>query len=451
MLERALTVAAVASLIPLAGFAASSNNADAQQITWADQVAPLLYEKCVSCHRPGQVAPMSLLSYQEARPWAKSIRAAVATRTMPPWFANPEHGTFVEDPRLTDAEIEMITRWVAAGAPAGDLGKAPEPPTFESVWRIGEPDVVLTMEPFQVTDEMEDHYQWVKVENPLDEDRWIKSIEIRPSFMEGAHHNLTYIAPGSFTEADIAGAGRMEMDYVGGWAPGVMPVTYHDGYGKLLEAGSSIFFQMHYHKTPGPGTGGIDQTSVGLRFYDGEPENKLTTLWVVDPALNIPPGEANYQSASSFTFPHDAVLFNFTPHMHLRGKAMRFTATYPDGRQEILLDVPSYDFNWQLTYTPPEPLQLPAGTEVAVDAVFDNSADNPANPDPSIPVRWGEKTTDEMMIGFMDYSYADQANQEQMETHAVPEHIREQMTRLRELQRQQREAKESQGAGAGQL
>ncbi|HVS15227.1 MAG TPA: hypothetical protein VMV46_14960 [Thermoanaerobaculia bacterium] len=446
MLVRALTASAIASLIPLAGFAASSNNADAQRPTWADQVAPLLYERCVSCHRPGQVAPMSLLTYQEARPWAKAIRAAVATRTMPPWFANPEHGTFVEDPRFTEAEIETITRWVAAGAPAGDLSQAPEPPTFTSVWRIGEPDVVLTMEPFEVTDEMEDHYQWVKVANPLTEDRWIKSIEIRPSFMEGAHHNLTYIVPGSFTEADIAGAGRMEMDYVAGWAPGVAPMTYHDGYGKLLPAGSSIFFQMHYHKTPGPGTGGIDQTSVAFALYDDEPENELTTLWVVDPAISIPPGEAAYPSASSFTFPHEAVLFNFTPHMHLRGKAMRFTATYPDGREEILLDVPEYDFNWQLTYTPPEPLVLPAGTKVAVDAVFDNSSENEANPDPSITVRWGEKTTDEMMIGFMDYSYADKANQEQMETHAVPEHIREQMTRLRELQRQQPETKEPQGA-----
>jgi len=453
MFERALVVAAVLSLLPAAVSAATnpSNrsaaaNADEKSATWADGVASLLYENCATCHRPGQVAPMSLLTYQEARPWAKSIRTAVATRTMPPWFANPAHGEWVEDARLTEEEIATITRWVAAGAPAGDLSKAPEPPTFESVWRIGEPDVVLTMEPFEVTDEMEDHYQWVKVENPLDEDRWIRSIEIRPSFKEGAHHNLTYLTPGDFTEADIAGAGRMEMDYVAGWAPGVPPMTYHDGYGKLLEAGQSIFFQMHYHKTPGPGTGGIDQTSVALKFYDGEPENALTTMWVVDPALAIPPGEANYQSASSFTFPHDAVVFNFTPHMHLRGKAMRFTATYPDGTEEILLDVPDFDFNWQLTYTPPEPLVFPAGTKVAVDAVFDNSADNESNPDASVPVRWGEKTTDEMMIGFMDYSYLDKAHQASMETHAVPEHLREQMSRFRELREQQQAAEEGQGS-----
>jgi hypothetical protein len=453
MTKRAFALTAILSLISLAAFAGASpnttNNTDTKAATWSDGVAALLHEKCAACHRPGQVAPMSLLTYDEARPWARSIRSAVTSRTMPPWFANPEHGTFVEDPRLTEDEIALITRWVATGAPAGDLANAPAPPTFDTEWRLGQPDLILTMEPFEVTDEMEDHYQWVKVENPLTEDRWIHSIEIRPSFKEGAHHNLTYITPGSFTIADIEGAGRMEMDFISGWAPGVPPLTYREGYGKLLPAGSSVFFQMHYHKTPGPGTGGIDQTSVGLKFYDQKPENKLTTLWIVDPALNIPPGESSYRSTSEYTFLHDAVVFNYQPHMHLRGKAMRFTATYPDGSQEILLDVPAYDFNWQLAYSPPEPKRMPAGTKVVVDAVFDNSTENPANPDPTAPVRWGEKTTDEMMIGFMDYTFVDQAQQEQMETFAVPEALREQMTRVRDFQRQQREVKESEESSGG--
>ncbi|MEM7023593.1 MAG: alkyl hydroperoxide reductase [Pseudomonadota bacterium] len=378
---------------------------------------------------------MSLLTYKEARPWAKSIRNVVSDGTMPPWFADPAHGDFVEDPRLTDAQIDAVNRWVAAGAPAGDLSKAPEPPKFDSEWRMGTPDLILTMEPFTVTDDMEDHYEWIKVENTLDEDRWIKGFEIKPSFMAAAHHNLTYLAPAHFDAKDIQGAGRMDMDYVGGWAPGVQPAEYAEGYGQLMPANSAVFFQMHYHNTPGPGTGGVDQTQVALKFHDGEPENKLTTMWVVDPVLRIPPNEANYASQSEWTFPHDAVVFDFTPHMHLRGKAMKFTAFYPDGTEDVLLDVPNYDFNWQLTYTPKERLEIPAGTKIVVDAVFDNSSENLANPDPSIMVTWGEKTTDEMMIGFMHYSYLDRANQADMETHAVPPALAKQMKALREMRK----------------
>ncbi len=447
MLKRSLFLALILALVALAPIAASNNNnADVDQATWSGEVASILYDNCVTCHRPDQVAPMSLLSYAEARPWAKSIRKTVTERSMPPWFADPAHGEFLEDPRLSDEDIETITRWVEAGAPAGDLAKAPPVPTFESTWRMGEPDLIVTMAPFEVTDEMEDHYEWVKVDNTLDEDRWIQAVEIRPSFMAGAHHNLTYLAPGDATLESIQGAGRMDMDYIGGWAPGVVPMVYREGFGKLLPANSSIFFQMHYHKDPGPGTGGIDQTSVGFKFYDGDVENKLTTMWVVDPVLNIPPGEENYLSASEFTFEHDALLFNFTPHMHLRGKSMKFTAVYPDGKEEVLLDVPNYDFNWQLTYTPPEPLELEAGTTVKVLAAFDNSANNVANPDPTITVTWGEKTTDEMMIGFMDYSYVDKAEQVDMPTHSVPPAMREQMKKMREY----REAQEAKGAAGGE-
>ena len=450
MTRRTTVLILALALLPLALFAnePANNAGDPQKVTWADDVAPLLYEKCASCHRPGQVAPMSLLTYKDARPWAKSIRRVVNERTMPPWFANPAHGDFVEDPRLTDEQIAMIQSWVAAGAPAGDLANAPEPPEFSSDWQIGEPDVVLTMDPFEVTDDMEDHYEWLQVTNPLDEDRWIQAIEIRPTFMEGAHHNLTYVGPPGATLDTVQGLGRTEMDFIAGWAPGVVPMEYREGYGKLLPAGATIFFQMHYHKDPGPGTGGVDQTSVGLKFYEGPVENKVATMWVVDPVLRIPPGEAAYQSYSEVTFEHDVELFNFTPHMHLRGKSMKFTATYPDGKQEVLLDVPGYDFNWQLTYTPSERLVLPAGTKIALDAVFDNSADNPFNPDPTATVTFGEATTDEMMIGFMDYTFIEQDQQVDMPTYAVPPAIQEQWQKLQEMRRKQKEA-EAQGS-AGQ-
>jgi mono/diheme cytochrome c family protein len=450
MNQRAFFLAILLLLLPavLLAAPANENNADVEKATWADDVAPLLFENCATCHRPGQVAPMSLLSYEEARPWAKSIRKVTSERSMPPWFANPAHGEFVEDPTLTEEEIATISNWVAAGAPSGDLSKAPAPPEFSSEWMIGTPDAVMTMEPFEVTDDMEDHYQWVQVKNPLTEGRWIKAIEIRPTFKEGAHHNLTYIGPPDATLDSVQSQGRLETEFIAGWAPGVVPMEYADGFGKFLPADATIFFQMHYHKDPGPDTGGIDETSVGLKFYDEgvEVENKVATMWIVDPILNIPPGEANYQSQSVALFEHEAMVFNFTPHMHLRGKAMRFTAKYPDGTEQILLDVPDYDFNWQLTYTPPKPLIVPAGTRITLDAVFDNSAGNPANPDPTATVTFGEATTDEMMIGFLDYTFVDRAQQTDMPTYAVPEKMKEQFEKMQEFREKQKQAA-AQGAG----
>jgi mono/diheme cytochrome c family protein len=441
----ALRFSLLAVLVAQGAFAAApaTETADADTVTWAADVAPILYQSCVGCHRPGQVAPMSLLTYDQARPWGKAIARAAHDRAMPPWFANPEHGKFVEDPRLTDAQIDTINRWVKSGMPAGDLSQAPPQPTFSSEWLFGEPDDVFTAEPYQVSDDVEDHYQWLAVENPIDEERWIKAIEVRPGFPEVVHHQLTYLGPPGATIEGVQGAGRIDLAFVGGWGPGVAPLVFPEGYGMKMPAGSTIFFQMHYHKTPGPGTGGIDQTKIGLKFYDQKPENVMETLWLVDPALNIPPGEANYQSTSWIDLEHDAILFDYTPHMHLRGKSMVFTADYKDGKQEILLDVPRYDFDWQLSYTPVEPKILPAGTRLGVKAVFDNSADNPDNPDPAATVRFGEKTTDEMMVGFIHYTYVDKTKQVDMPTFVVPEALKQQMEQIRKLRQQQRE-----GAGA---
>jgi hypothetical protein len=362
---------------------------------------------------------------------------------MPPWFANPDHGKFVEDPRLSDAQIEVITRWAQSGMASGDLSRAPKAPEFTSEYLFGEPDAVFTAEPYQVGDDVEDHYQWLAVENPIEEERWIKAIEVRPGFAAVVHHQLTYLGPPGATIEGVQGAGRIDLAFVGGWGPGVAPLVFPDGYGMRMPAKSTIFFQMHYHKTPGPGTGGIDQTKIGLKFYDQKPENVMETLWLVDPVLNIPPGEANYQSTSWIDLEHEAILFDFTPHMHLRGKSMVFTADYKDGKQEILLDVPRYDFDWQLSYTPVEPKILPAGTRLGVKAVFDNSANNPDNPDPTATVRFGEKTTDEMMVGFIHYTYTDQTKQVDMPTFVVPEALKQQMEKMRQLRQQQRE-----GAGA---
>jgi hypothetical protein len=445
----AASAAALAGTAALAAPPSTTN--DTAPVTWAEHVAPILYQNCVTCHRPGQTAPMSLLTYEEARPWAKAIGRVTGERTMPPWFANPEHGKFVEDPTLTDADRETVTRWVRAGAPAGDLSKTPEPPMFTSGWKYGEPDAIFTAAPFEVSDDVEDHYEWLEVENPVDEERWIRGIEVHPGLVAAVHHQLTYLAPPDATALTVrGGAGALDLSFVGGWGPGVSPLMFADGYGMRMPAKSKMFFQMHYHKTPGPGTGGVDQTSVGLYFYDKPPANAVTTLWLVDPALNIPPGEANYKSSSWFTTEHEAVLFDYTPHMHLRGKSMIFTAEYPNGEKEILLDVPRYDFNWQLTYTPFEPKVIPPGTTLRVDATFDNSADNPTNPDPAANVRFGEKTTDEMMVGFIHYTFSDKSQQADMPTFIVPEQLRAQFENFRRLRQQQRDAKAAEEAKAAE-
>ena len=451
-LSRTTTILALVGLaLAPCAFAASpapaANTADVDSATWKD-VAPVLYDKCVTCHRPGQVAPMSLMTYDQARPWGKAILRTTKDGTMPPWFANPEHGKFREDPRLSDQQIETLTRWVSAGMPAGDLAQAPAPPTFETEWLFGSPDATFVAEPYQVSDDVEDHYQWLQVENPINEERWIKAIEVRPGFPAVVHHQLTYLGPPGATIAGVQGAGTLDLKFVGGWGPGVAPLVFPDGYGMRMPPNSTMFFQMHYHKTPGPGTGGTDQTKIGLKFYDGKPENIMETLWLVDPALNIPPGEGNYQSASWINLEHDAVLFDYTPHMHLRGKSMVFTAEYANGEKEVLLDVPGYDFDWQLTYTSVQPKVLPAGTKLGVKAVFDNSADNVANPDPAAWVRFGEKTTDEMMVGFIHYTYVDKSQQADMPTFVVPEALKEQMEKMRALRKQQREGAAAPKSGA---
>ena len=273
MKHRPLFLALIALLTLSASAALAAGTANNAQVNWAEHVAPILYDNCVSCHRTGQTAPMSLMTYDETRPWAKSIRKVTTERTMPPWFANPDHGEFREDPTLTEEEIDLVNQWVAAGAPAGDLEQAPEPPSFESTWKLGTPDAVFVAPEYMVPDEVEDHYQWLQVENPENEERWIKAIEVHPGFIEVVHHQLTYLAPSDATLQSVqSGTGALDLTFVGGWGPGVAPLEFAEGHGMRMPPNSTMFFQMHYHKTPGPGTGGIDQTKIGLYYHDEKPE-----------------------------------------------------------------------------------------------------------------------------------------------------------------------------------
>lgn len=366
-------------------------------VTYFKDVVPILQESCQVCHRSnganmgGMIAPMAFTSYEETRPWAKAIAKNVKTGYMPPWHAAPEqHGVFENERTLTEREIATLIQWSQTGAKAGDPADAPEAiewPTGEG-WTIGEPDLIIKMpEPYFVEDDVKDLYVDFVTEitaEMLPEDRWIKAVEFRPGGPV-VHHIIALP--------------------LGGIAPGNDPTVYRDGLGSLMRAGSRLVWQMHYHKESGPGTGAWDQSSVAIKFYPKGTEIKypLGGDALGDFSFRIPPGEANYTVKKTFTFPHDAKIVTLMPHMHLRGKAAKYEVVYPDGTEEVLLDVPEYDFNWQTTYRFAEPKFIPKGTEITLTTVFDNSPENASNPDPTDEVRWGRPTTAEMSFGWMSF------------------------------------------------
>jgi hypothetical protein len=401
-----VTLVTVVCAAPLAAANANTANADTttKAPTFYKEVLPLLQQHCQDCHRPGganlggMIAPMSFTSYDETRPWAKSIAQKVTTREMPPWHASPaQDGVFANQRGLTDVEIATLTSWASAGAPAGNAADAPPAREWpKSEWLIGQPDLVINMgndDKYFVADEVEDIY--VNFETKITTDmlpgpRWVKAVEFRPG-SSVVHH---IVAPP-----------------LGGIAPGNQPKIYNDGYATEFKPGDTIRWSMHYHKEPGPGTGVWDQSKVALKFYpEGyKPEHPV----VVDPLARtdfvIPAGAPDVTYNVKTKFERDSLLLSILPHMHVRGKSAKYIAHYPDGTQEVLLDVPRYDFNWQTAYNYPEsaPKRVPAGTEVEFIATWDNSANNPNNPDPTIEIRFGEPTTAEMMFGFLTYADAE--------------------------------------------
>ncbi|MFP6583411.1 MAG: alkyl hydroperoxide reductase [Candidatus Hydrogenedentota bacterium] len=379
-------------------FAASA----AEKVTFTKDVLPILQENCQICHRPeganlgGMVAPMAFTTYQEVRPWAKAIAKAVSNRDMPPWDATAEfHGVFENERTISQAAIDTIVAWAEQGAARGSLADAPEPLKFPDTdgWQIGEPDLVVSMpERYFVEDDVEDLYvtfQTDVTEEMLSEDRWLKAIEFRPG-SSVVHHIIS--------------------DGLGGIAPGNDPSVMREGFSSMMRAGTKVNWQMHYHKEPGPGTGVWDQSRVGLNFYpkDFQPEHQIHGNVMGKMDFRIPAGKARHTETVSTTFKDDIMLLSYTPHMHLRGVAAKYTATYPDGSQEVVLDVPQYDFNWQTSYKYAEPKILPKGTSLEVAMTWDNSPENETNPDPTQTVTFGQPTTDEMMFGFVSYAYVDE-------------------------------------------
>ena len=366
--------------------------------TFTNDILPIFQENCQDCHRPGganlggMVAPMAFTTYQETRPWAKAIARVVSTKRMPPWQASEEHaGVFEGERGLTADEIQTILSWVEAGSKRGNPKDAPEPIEWPDVegWHIGEPDMVVTMpEPYFVGDDVLDETKYFPMyltDEMLPEDRWIKAVEFRPG--SGAVHHIIATP-------------------LGGIAPGNAPSVYRDGYSAKVKKGEQIIWNMHYHKEQGPGTGVWDQSSVGVKFYpkDYVPEHVITTLPLGVFGFAIPPGDAHYEGVATHKFAKDALVNSMMPHMHYRGKAVRYDLLYPDGTKDVLLNVPHYDFNWQTSYRFEEPKFVPAGTEIKMTGVWDNSAENEFNPDPTVTVTWGEATHEEMMFGWLSYT-----------------------------------------------
>ncbi|HKV39329.1 MAG TPA: DUF3471 domain-containing protein, partial [Blastocatellia bacterium] len=428
------------------------------EVTFTRDVAPILYKNCVECHRPGDIAPMSLLTYKDARPWARSIRQEVVTREMPPWHADPHYGPFANNRSLSQKDVETIAAWVDQGAKEGREGDLPAVPSFVNGWLIGQPDVVLTMpQAYDIPANGPDEYIYFTIPTNFKQDVWVQAAEVRPGNKKVVHHVIAFVQPpevaaiskmsgGGDMEEGAFGTGgksifykdgkliRVKMDapvqddgcklpnggsffgtsdedgfggisLLAGYAPGKDVDQWPAGTAKKIPAGSNIVLQIHYSNFRGaenkPET---DQTSVGLIFAKVPPKKMIVTMGVENDYFQLPAGDPNHQVSACYMLKNDVQVIDYMPHMHLRGKDMRYDVTYPDGRQATLFEVPKFSFNWQTMYHLKEPLTLPKGTKVLVTAHFDNSEGNKYNPDPRKVVRFGDPTYDEMMIGWIEYA-----------------------------------------------
>ncbi len=361
------------------------------EITYSKHIARILQNRCVECHHEGQIAPFALTNYAEVIGWAEMIREVVHERRMPPWLAAPEHDQFKNNPSLSKDEVRLIDGWVEGGCPEGSPSDLPPPVQYAKGWGISEPDQVFYMsdKPYTVPAEGVVEYQIYTVDPGFTEDHWIKEADVKAGNPAVVHHVIVFIQePGG----DRFGAPQMA------YAPGMTPRRFEKGMAIRARAGSKLVFQVHY--TPN-GTRQDDRSYVGFVYANpNEVTHEVMGGSCGDLALNIPPNEANHKVTARKLFIKDTLLLGMNPHMHLRGKSFRYELELPNGTREVLLDVPRYDFNWQLWYMLKEPKLVPRGSRMICTAYFDNSPDNPSNPDPTKVVTWGEQTWDEMMFGF---------------------------------------------------
>lgn len=403
MLLAAVITTAAFGAAPAAPSVAPTAN---ETVTFNRDIAPIIFQNCSSCHRPGEVAPFSLLTYDDVRKRAKTVAQVVGERLMPPWKADPAVGNF--------HDVRRVSTWASTGTPEGRAADLPAPPKFTSEWALGEPDLIIQpSEAFLVEAEGRDVYRAFVIPTGFTQDRHVSAVDFRPGNRSVVHHVIAYLdttgqarklaaASSGSSYATGGGIGFIGAEWLEGWAPGKTPRHLPARHGKLIPAGADFVLQVHYHKTGKPER---DQTRVGLYFAKEPIDHRVLVSRVNSRGLQIPAGETNHIARGTLPVPGNATILEIFPHMHLLGRSMTVTATLPDGREIGMVRIPDWDYNWQLGYAYEQPLQLPRGSRIDLVASFDNSAQNPRNPNhPPKLVRWGEQTTDEMCIAFLSYT-----------------------------------------------
>jgi len=403
------------------------------EVTFHKNVEPILQNRCQGCHRKGDIGPMPLTSYAEARPWAKAIRDAVLQKKMPPWFADPKYGHFDNDRSMSQPEIDTLVKWSDSGAREGDPKDAPRPMQFSETWGIGKPDAIVELpKAFDIPASGTIPYEYIIVPSGFTEDKWVQAVEVHPSNRSVVHHIIAAQHPsranasvrrGEYSTNPIELEGSAgdrgdqrpqrarsrlsgveppmysNSDLLEVYVPGGRPPILEDGQARLVKAGSDILSQIHYTSTGKPEQ---DRTRIGFVFAKAPPKEQVKAGLVFNQRFTIPAHASDQQIRAQALVKRDVKLFSMLPHMHLRGKDFEFRATYPSGEVEVLLRVPHYDFHWQTNYYLAEPKLLPAGTILECIGHYDNSANNSNNPDPAKDVHYGPQTWDEMLNGFLE-------------------------------------------------
>ena len=415
-----------------------------KEVNFNRDVASILFKNCVVCHRPNDIAPMSLLTYKDARPWARSIREAVVQRRMPPWHADPKVGDYLNDPRLSDADIATIDTWFRTGAKEGDSKDLPPAPKLSEGWHI-KPDIVFPIPEFAVSGASQDEYEYIYVPTNFTEDKWVQAAEVLPGDRRVVHHatvsviaadkvakkeeentksdagvdkyhyrtgKLLHLRPDAPVVDDgcsyptgggVPGEPSGYLNIVPGiYLPGHLAETRPPGYALRIPPGAYLQFQIHYSNHTSEDV--KDTTSIGLVFAKEPVKHEISQYEIWNNLFLIPPNDENHRVTSCFTLPKDVIALAYTGHMHFRGKSMMTEAVYPDGRHEVIMNVPHYDFRWQETYFLKYQVFMPKGTQLITTAYFDNSMNNIQNPDPSKAIRWGEPSDEEMMGFWLQFA-----------------------------------------------
>ncbi len=406
-LEAALTSLAAGESVAVSGNAVEGCEVDFPQqaaraehasISYSEEIAPMLMDNCVSCHRQGGIGPWAMTDYNMVRGFSLMIREVVRTKRMPPWHADPTIGHWENDRSLTPEQTRTLVHWIEAGAPRGE-GEDPLPlndaeyPDWNVAKQLGEPDFIIDIPAAEIPATGTVDYLYHHVKNPVGRDVWVQASEILPGARDVLHHTIT-------TYGDIITEGRWKgrlnpKGGLQGYVPGHEVKALPEGTGIFLPANATLEFQMHYTTTGKPA---LDESKLGLWFHEAAPEGSITYMFTLNNDIRIPPHAKAHKETDERLIPQDAILYSILPHAHYRGKAAEIYAVYPDGQEELLLSVPAYDFNWQTTYELAEPKLIPAGTTLRTDMWWDNSSQNPANPDPTIEVTWGEQSWEEMLF-----------------------------------------------------